>query len=220
MFSFEWSDGWTPLFVHLASLAYVVAFLSCNQMILRLLVLVGTTLELAYFYLIADKPLWDAILWSVIFCAANVFTLWRIMRDERLGTLTDDELSLHAAIPGIEPKDFRSLLGLAELHETRKIEVLTEENAPVRSLYFILDGGVRMAKSQAERLLPAGIFIGEIAYLLQQKASATVRVGAGTRYLRWNAADLHTLAKGREGLRNALEAAFNRDLAAKVAASP
>ena len=130
---------------------------------------------------------------------------------------SDDEATLCAALPGISTGYIHALAGIAEHCKADGVEILTEEDMSVDALYFVLDGGVRMEKAGEGRLLPTGTFIGEVAYLLGQEASATVKVGHGTRYLRWDVERLHSFAEKSESFRSSLEAALNRDLAAKVA---
>lgn len=142
---------WSAAFIHLASLAYVIAFLTTNQYSLRLLVVVGTLLELLYFYFIADAPLWDAIVWSIIFLAANLFTLSRLLRDRMGIDLDDDELRLHSALPDIQPGDFRQIAKLSRRCTAPRRTDLTREGGPLDGLYFLLDGIVELDRDGAAR---------------------------------------------------------------------
>jgi CRP-like cAMP-binding protein len=95
--------------------------------------------------------------------------------------------------------------------------VLTQENQPVECLYFILDGSATIEKAGRSTSVDAGVFIGEIAFLLTQPASATVTVASESRYVVWDAGALRRLLMRSPSLRIAFNAALNRDMATKVA---
>jgi len=64
---------------------------------------------------------------------------------------------------------------------------------------------------------PAGAFIGELAFLRRQVASATVTLEPGTRYVEWPTQSLEALLGKSPGLRTSVDALFNADMAEKVA---
>ena len=62
-------------------------------------------------------------------------------------------------------------------------------------------------------------FIAEVAYALNRGASASVSLTAGSKYVAWSRDDLKQLEKRNPGIRVALHAVFNYDLADKVSNS-
>ena len=220
-FKFTMLDEWSPtaLLVHAAALTYVIGFLVRDQLILRGLLQVGSVFYILYYYLEPATPLWDAIAWTAVMFAANAWTISRILADRRTGRFDDDDLIVFSAIQGIAPGDFRRLMAKAA-KDTAHVEIgLTREGDVPRNLWFLISGKAVVDKKGFARAIPGPMFIGEIAYLLKQPASATVTLEAGSRYVRWPVEDLYALVAKSETLGNALDAAFNRDLAAKVAAS-
>lgn len=214
-------DEWSPtaLLVHGAALTYVIGFLVRDQLLLRGLLQIGSVLYILYYYLEPATPLWDAIAWTTVMFAANAFTISRILADRRTGRFDDEDLIVFGAIRGIAPGDFRRLMAKSE-KETAHVQIgLTKEDDIPRNLWFLISGKATINKKGINRSIPAPMFIGEIAYLLNQPASASVTLEAGSRYVRWPVDDLRALVAKNEGLGAALDAAFNRDLAAKVAAS-
>ena len=69
------------LLVNAAMLLYVAGFAIGGRVGLRACVLVGTGFYIAYYAVVADAPLWDAILASLAIGAANVIGL---LRDRRI----------------------------------------------------------------------------------------------------------------------------------------
>ena len=213
----NWSA--TALPVHLAALTYVIGFLTRDQLVLRGLILIGTVFYIAYYYLEPETPLWDAIGWSVVMGLANGYTMLRIYADRRPAHFEEEDLVIYGAIRQIAPGDFRRLMAGAEKKTVAEDLVITDAGIVPGHLYFIVEGDLAIDKES--RFITAGgpTFIGEIAYLLNQPASATVTLKAGGRFARWKVTVLRGLVAKHENLGTALEIAFNRDLAAKVAAS-
>jgi len=215
-------EDWSPtaLLVHCAAMTYVAGFLVRDQLILRGLLQLGSVFYIAYYYLEPATPLWDAIAWTAVMFLANAWTIMRILKDKRVGKFDEEDLVIYSAISRIAPGDFRRLMSVAH-KETAETDIrLTEEGRTPHDLWFVVSGNVSVEKGrQGTRVLEAPMFIGEIAYLLGNPASATVTISEGSRYARWSASDLRDLTHKNETLGVSLEAAFNRDLAAKVAAS-
>ena len=214
-------DGWSPtaLLVHAAALTYVIGFLIRDQLMLRGLVLVGTGFYIAYYYVEPDRPLWDAIAWSVVLGLANAFTMWRILRDRQPPGFGEEDLAIYGAFGNMAPSAFRRIMAFAERGTADGPVTLTGEGRPVETLWLLLEGRAVLAKGSSERVLAAPAFIGEVGYLTRRPASATVVAQEGARWVRWDAERLRALAAKDEAVATSLEVAFNRDLAAKVAAS-
>jgi hypothetical protein len=214
-------DAWSPtaLLVHGAALTYVIGFLVREQLVLRGLMQVGSILYIAYYYIHPETPLWDAIAWTAVMFVANAWTIFRILKDRRVGTFDEEDLIVYSAIRHIAPGDFRRLMAKAQKAGASAPLTLTEEGGVPDTLWFIVSGEATLEKRGAQRRLSGPMFIGEIAYLLNQPASARVTLDAGGRYAAWSVADLRSLISRNPSIGAALDSAFNQDLAAKVAAS-
>lgn len=209
----------TGILVHLAAFVYVLGFLVRDQLVLRGLVLFGTLLYIAYYYLHPDVPLWDAIGWSVVLGGVNLWVMWLIIRDRTHFNLSEDERQLFRAFQTLTPGEFRQVLKLAEWRTAGQKVTLTVEDETVERLYFVLDGEITIRKADRSFTVPANVFIGEIAFLLGSKASATVEVSPGTRFVQWPQQAFKHMLSRRPSLKMALDSLFNRDMAAKVARS-
>ena len=207
------------MLVHVAALLYVIGFSIRDQLKLRLLVLVATALYIGYYYLAADTPLWEAIIWSVILGAANLWVIAQILRDRTTLAMGDDETRLFEALGTMQPGEFRRLAKLARFNDVDDPLPLTRQGEPVRELAYLLTGAATVNKNGAERTLPAGHFLGEIGFQSEGAASADVRIEQGSRVVLWRADELRELCRRDPALRLALDQAISRDLARKVALS-
>jgi CRP-like cAMP-binding protein len=126
-------------------------------------------------------------------------------------------MRLFRRLDTMTPGEFRRMMRLASWHTARSDTVLTRESEPLDRLYYVLDGAITIEKLGRSNAIDAGLFIGEVAFLLTQSASATVTVAPEARYVEWNAGALRRLLIRAPSLRIAFNAALNRDMAAKVA---
>ena len=214
-------DDWSPtaLLVHAAALTYIIGFLVRDQLKLRFLMQAGSALYIAYYYFEPATPLWDAIATTALMFIANAWTIWRIMSDRREGRFDEEDLVVFGAIPNIAPGDFRRLMAKGLKDTASDTIALTHEGQNPENLWFLISGTATLEKSGARREVPAPAFIGEISFLLERPASATVSLGAGGRYVCWPVDELRSYLDGQEGLKASLEGAVSRDLALKLAAS-
>ena len=205
--------------VYLAALIQIVGFLIRDQLVLRSMILIGTALYIVYYFIEPAVPLWDAMACGALMGLANAYTMMRIVADRRPGAFDEEDLLIYGAIRHIAPGEFKRLMKRAEKSTVTTDTVLTEEGIAPEHLYFVTGGELEMRKRGEARRIHVPCFIGEIGYLLNQPASATVTLHAGGRYARWRASELRALVDKQEKVQAALEIAFNRDLAKKVAAA-
>jgi hypothetical protein len=206
---------WT--LVHLGAITQIAGFLFRDQLALRWMLLAGNGLYGAYYLLHPATPLWDALAWSVVVVAVNLTMIVVIARSRRQTPLTDDALRLSGAFDRIEPGDFRRLLAVAQTRDVATEHVLTQRGVRPDKLYYVVSGAVDVARRDGRvAVAGGGCFIGEIAFILNGPATATVTVEAGARYYAWDVEVLRALAARREGVAQCLQRAFNRDLAAKM----
>ena len=210
----------TPdMWAHLAGLFYVIGFAVRSQLILRLLLLGGTAAYILYYATAADMPLWSAIYWSTAMGMANLWIIAEILFSQTRFAMAADQRDLYGKFDTLNPGEFRKLAAAGTLRTCEDECVLTVENEPVHHLHFVLDGTIDIKKRGRAFNEAGGSFVGEVAYLLNRPASATVRLRPGTRYISWRHDDLHALLRRKPSIRVALDQLVNRDMAGKVARS-
>jgi hypothetical protein len=205
--------------VHIAALINVSGMFFRDQFMLRLLVLVSTLLYIVYYLVVPDTPLWDAIAWCVVLTGVNAVMMVLIILDRKQFFLTDVESRLFRSLLTFSPGEFRKLMKAGNWRHVEDTCILTTEGKPPDSLFFVLEGDIEVSKQGRRLFLPAGVFIGEITFLLNTPASATVRVKSGARYVEWSREALSTLLNRYPALKTTLDARLSIDLATKVAAA-
>lgn len=206
-----------PYLVHVGAMLYLVCFLFRDQILLRSFAIAGDLAYVAYYFTIANTPLWGAILWNIPNVGINLVMIWLILRDSRTSTFTDNELKLFRSLNEMKPGDFRKLIKVGTWHRASSVTELAREGQPLTNLYYVLEGDVDIEKNNRKIAVQAGLFIGEIAFLRQGPATATVRVMPNALYMSWSHAALLKAQDRHDGLKSAIGSVLNADLADKLA---
>lgn len=205
--------------VYIALALQVIGFLARDELRLRLFMLGASAFYLLYYLRIAGEPLWDAFAVNLSLALVNAAMIAVVVAERTTIGMSRDSLALYARFEGMLPGHFRRLLRAAADIRVPDEARITVQGTPLDRLYFVIDGPVTVDKDGSAVVIGGGTFIGEVAYLTGRPASATVRLGAGARYLSWRREDIDRMTRRSPNFRNALLARINADLAAKVAGS-
>lgn len=203
--------------VHAGALLYLMAFLFRDQVVLRSLIIAGDFVYILYFYFAPEVPLWGGIFWSTMFTIVNVVMIAIIVADRMHFRLDRNERKLFDLLQDLSPGQFRQFLKAGREEVAASHIAITREGSPLEELYVVLDRPMMIEKKGQRALTPSDTFVGEIAFLLEQPATATVTLQPGTAYFVWNSAALKSLMRAKPGLGNALSSAMNKKLAQKIA---
>jgi Cyclic nucleotide-binding domain len=205
--------------VHVAAIFTLVCFMFRDQIKLRAFAALGDGLLSAYYYLAFPEPLWNPMYWSIANVAINVGMIVILLREHRMSLLSDNEMTLFRCLETLTPGQFRKLLKIATWHDVEDpVQLTTEGEVPDR-LYYILSGNVLIGKQGRVLEREPKLFIGEIAFLRDKTATATVTTAANSLYVSWEQAELRALLRKNEDLKNAMGALLSTDMADKVANS-
>ncbi len=205
--------------VYAAGAFYVLGLLIINQVTLRLMVLAGTGLYIVYYATVAATPLWEAIYISLLIGGANLIGLTNLLARQSHLALPHAHKDIYGHFPGLPPGDFRTLMRCAKRSIAEHDLSLTNESAPLTRLYYVIDGETTVTKKGDRFRVPAGVFVGEVAYLTGQRASASTRLKAGSEFLEWSTLDLRNASARSTRFKMALESVLSIDLAQKVSRS-
>ena len=198
---------------------YVLGLLFKNQVILRLLILIGTVFYIWYYYIAAQEPLWDAIITSMLIGAANVVGFINLLISQSPRFISSSQMDLYSMLGGMQPGNFRRFMKIG----TRRIldgdEQLTTQNEVPEKLFYILAGEVTVDKDGNRFTAGPRVFVGEISMILGTVASASVYLSKGAEIVEWDRGVLFKKMATNDGFRIAVEAVISKDMAHKVAAS-
>lgn len=211
-------DIFTPtVLVTLASGCYALGYLIIHQMRLRMFMLLGSAFYIAYYATAAADPLYGAIYTTLALTTANLIGMATLTLSRLHIALPKAHVDIYDRFATVNPGDFRLVMKPAERMTLHDNTPVTFEGTPVRHLVYVLNGTIAVTKRGEDFDMPHGVFIGEVAYLLDQPAAATCVVSKGSEILRW---DLDTVRRNTARdprFKLALDAMLSHDLANKVA---
>jgi len=207
------------ILVYAAGACYVLGFLIINQVTLRLLVLLGTGFYLMYYATVAEQPLWEAIYISVLIGLSNMIGLVSLFARGSKYAVPRAHKDIYSHFPAMAPGDFRTLMRLGQRRTADADVPLTAEGVPLGKLFYVISGSTDVVKSGDHFKVPAGTFVGEVAYLKDQRAFATTTLMQGSHYLEWDTSDLRAASARSSRFKLALDSVLSMDLATKVSMS-
>ncbi len=207
----------TPtILIALAGGIQMFGYLLINQVYLRLTLLCGTCLYIAYYATVGDTPLWTAITLSGMTIVAILAGLAGLSARNSKFMLPKEHVDIYPHFSDMLPGDFRKLVRTAKRVTLTQERQITTQGEPPEHLYFVINGDFHVTKGDAQFKVPGPTFVGEVAYLTNKPASATTTLPEGTEILVWSINTLTTKSRRLPRFKLALEAAISQDLARKV----
>ena len=205
---------------HLSYLLIAVSYWLTDMFWLRLVAIVGLTLEIIYF-LFSGGDLRTGIGWDVVFIAINAYQLSRLMQDRLSLRLPADERALlRNVLTGLDDAQITRLLVAGRFSDIAKGTMLAEENQPLERLFFICAGHVRVTIGGREVAhLEKGNFVGEVAFLTEKPATATVVAEDSVRALVFERSELSRFFRNEAEVAGLIYQLLGRELANKIKVS-
>ena len=195
---------------------FVLGYLIINQVILRIMLLAGTILYIWYYAVVDETPLWPAIWASTATGTANLIGLISLFYRRSAWAIPTKYRDIFVYFDLLPPGDFRKLMSAARRVVRPAGYKLTVAGSRVNTLYYVIDGKVEVEKFGNRFCIPDGVFVGEVAYLTGNRASASTYLVAESDVLEWDVAMLKQRAARDPRFRLAMDAMISIDLAEKV----
>jgi CRP-like cAMP-binding protein len=184
---------------------------------LRVATVVGLFLEIAYFRLSGgDLKIGGG--WDLIFIAINLVQIFLLVRERASLRLPErDAPMLRASFSGLDDVQIARLLKAADWRDAQPGETLTKQDHVVDSLFFLCSGRASVeVNGSFETYLEKGSFIGEIAYLTGNLATATVVIDEPSRVLAFSKLRMAKVTNQDSRIAGIIYELLGRDLAQKM----
>lgn len=213
----EYFNSTNEMFGHIAYAMLALSYVLTNIFWLRVTAVVSMFLEIVYFNF-SGGDLSTGIGWTVLFICINAYQLFWLLRDRMDLRLPEKEAPLlREALAGLDDAQISRLLKAAEWIDCVPGDVLTRQDAPVDALYFICSGRANIEVNKSfVTYLEKGAFVGEIAYLTSNPATATVAVDEPSRVLKFSRARMAKVIAADDRINGIIYQLLGRDLAMKV----
>jgi hypothetical protein len=203
---------------HLSNALYTVGYALKDVLWLRVFLVVGCAFEIVYSFQIAGRPLWVNISWAGLGMGLNAVQIALLLRERRAPEFTEEEQELFKTVfRDFCYADFRTLMRRARWMDVDMDTTMTTEGRDPEELLLIYRGAASVeVQGKKVAMVNDHHFVGEMSFLTQGVASATVRATRPTRCLKWWKHELRELMQHNPTLQAALQAAFNADLVNKL----
>lgn len=202
---------------HLAYIIIAISYFLTNIYWLRVAAVIGLSLEIVYFRL-AGVGTTTGLPWDVVLILINLYELFWLTREKLLARLPDaDAAMLRTAFGGLDDAQIAKLLKAAEWKTYKPGDVLTRQDAPVDALYYVCTGRANVdVDGKSVAYLESGSFVGEIAYLTGNVATARVTIVEEARTLVFSKMGMAKVMASDRQISGIMYQLLGRDLAAKM----
>ena len=201
---------------HMAYVVFAISYFMTNIFWLRVLAMIGLTLEILYYRLSGAG--YPVIAWDIFFILINLYGLIWLVREKVNARLPNEEApDLRRVFEGLDDSQIATLLRAADWKNYEPGETLTKQDLPVDALYFLFKGRANVeVDGSFITYLESGSFVGEIAYLTGNPANAKVTIEEPSRVLVFSKVRLAKVVARDRQLSGILYQVLGRDLAQKM----
>lgn len=187
---------------HLTFTIIALSFLVKDIFWLRTLSIVASCFSFIYNYFAPASPLWVAISWNAVFISLNIYHLSVLIYERRNIIMSERDKELYDTMFNkLSPVEFMKIIKIGNWSSSKPGDILITQDKNVNMLRLIYSGNVNIeidGKIVSE--LKDGNFVGEMSFLTDHKASATVVAKHETKCLTWKQEELKTLLKRNPSL--------------------
>jgi hypothetical protein len=205
---------------HVSYLLIAISYWLTDIFWLRVVAVVGLSLEILYFWH-SGGDLRTGMGWDLIFIAINLYQLYRLVKDRLSLRLPEaDRDLLRSVFTGLDDAQIARLLIAGEFCDFAGGTPLTEENEALERIFFICAGRARvMIGGREVSHLEKGSFVGEVAFLTDKPATATVIAEDDMRALAFDRGELRRFFDRETEVAGLIYQLLGRELANKIKVS-
>ena len=205
---------------HISYLLIAISYWLTDIFWLRAVAVAGLSFEILYFWH-SDGDLRSGMGWDLIFIAINLYQLYRLVKDRlSLRLPEDDRELLRSVLTGLDDAQIARLLDAGEFCDLPDGTKLAEADRPLRKIFFICSGLARVTIGGREVSdLEKGSFVGEVAFLTEKPATATVTAKGDVRALAFDSGELRQFFNKDTEVAGLIYQLLGRELANKIKVS-
>lgn len=205
---------------HCGNVLYLLAFVVRDILWLRVLIVVAQAALMPYYCFSSDDghPLLPPIMWGSLTIGINIVQIILLLLQRNPIFLDEAELKLYRSkFRGMRVRDFMKLMQAARWHRGQQTEAILNQGDTVQHLWLLTDGEATVeVDGRRVTEIGAGEFVGEMALLTGEPASATVLARPGIQYVTWEAKDLRGLFTSRPDMEAKFRSILGADLVQKL----
>jgi hypothetical protein len=205
---------------HISYLLIAISYWLTDIFWLRVVAVVGLSLEILYFWH-SGGDLRTGIGWDLIFILINLYQLYRLVKDRLALRLPEgDRELLRSVLTGLDDSQIARLLSVGAFYNLANGTTLAMENEALKTMFFVCSGHARvMIGGRVVSRLEKGSFVGEVAFLTDKPATATVIAEDDMRALAFDGNVLRQFFHKETEVAGLIYQLLGRELANKIKVS-
>jgi hypothetical protein len=205
---------------HISYLLIAISYWLTEIFWLRVVAVVGLSLEILYFWH-SGGDLRTGIGWDLIFILINLYQVYRLVKDRLSLRLPEsDRELLRRVLTGLDDSQIARLLNAGAFCDLTNGTTLARENEALKTMFFICSGRARvMIGGREVSRLEKGSFVGEVAFLTDKPATATVIAEDDMRALAFDGNVLRQFFHKETEVAGLIYQLLGRELANKIKVS-
>ncbi|MEQ1864935.1 MAG: cyclic nucleotide-binding domain-containing protein [Micropepsaceae bacterium] len=208
---------WADVPGHVSYVLIAISYYLTNIYWLRVTAVFGLSLEIVYFQM-SGGAMHAGIGWDIVFIAINLYQMyWLAAEGRKFKRMEHAHLLRQGVFAGFSDTQLARLVAAGAWRLLEHGTVITREGEPVAELVLICNGqAVVEAQGNVVAHLRGGAFVGEMAFVSGNPASATVTVEHTTRAFVFDMEKLRKLVETDDLVAVAIHRVIGRDLAQKL----
>ncbi len=204
---------WFDVFGNLAFILIAFSLLAKDILWLRALSVISSVCAIIYNYSASISP-WTPIRWNLFFIGLNLYHISKIVFSRKKIFLTEKERDIYQwFFKDLSVVEFAKFIRAGHFETLMPGTRLTEEGLEVKFLRLIYSGKVDVLKNSTKvSELRDGDFVGEMSFLSNRPATATVVAHHASEVLTWNQKELKNMLVKSPSLIYSLQGALGAQL--------
>lgn len=200
---------------HLAYTLILCSFLVRDIFWLRTL---SVTASLSFIAFSMSRGIYLQVYWNIAFITINASHIVWIIYENRGVKFTEDEQELFDTVfRNFSPVEFLKLLRQGTWLHASAGDTLAVQGENLGRIMLVFHGLADVSIDEGKVAeVRDGEFIGEMSFLTEEEASATVTATEPTRYLAWNKQQLRKFLNRNPSLRFAMQGVLGVDVSKKL----
>jgi len=200
---------------HLAYTLILCSFLVRDIFWLRTL---SVTASLSFIAFSMSRGIYLQVYWNIAFITINASHIVWIIYENRGVKFTEDEQELFETVfRNFSPVEFLKLLRQGTWLHASAGDTLAVQGENLGRIMLVFHGLADVSIDEGKVAeVKDGEFIGEMSFLTEEEASATVTATEPTRYLAWNKQQLRKFLNRNPSLRFAMQGVLGVDVSKKL----
>lgn len=187
---------------HLAFILVGISFMVRSMLWLRIISILAASVAMSFNYLAPAQPLWVAVKWNFFFAMINLFHVGLLLYERRKVRFSDREQKLYDKVfQSFTPQGLREVYKHGYCRTVSAGAVLVNQKQRVDAVMVLVSGSAEvLINKKRVAVLKAGDFIGEMSFITNDLATATVKTIEETEYYIWDQKELKILLQNRPEL--------------------